>query len=69
MRQFANFVPKHLIITANGWDMILKEILYKCKPYIDAELDIALERLLLAKKRHKGQTPAQFLTHFKEVAR
>ena len=41
--------------------------MYSCKPYIDAELDIALDRLLFAKKRPKGQTYARLLTQSKKL--
>ena len=37
------------------------------KPYIDAELDIALERLLYVRRRPKGQSFAQYLTHLKKL--
>ena len=60
-------VPRHSILSANGWDLILKEIIYCCKPYIDAELDIALERLLFTKKRPKGQSFGQFLTQLMKL--
>ena len=53
-------VPRHLILSANGWDLIFK-------PYIDAELDIALERLLFTKKLPEGQSFAQFHTQWKKL--
>ena len=67
MRQCANLVPKEMIITPMGWDMLRKEILHRCKPYIDAELDIAIGRLLFCNKRQKGQIFAQYLTNLKKV--
>ena len=44
-----------------------RRIIYSCKPYIDAELDIALERLLFTKKRPRGVSYAQFLTQLKKL--
>ena len=37
-----------------------------CKPYTDAELDVALERFLYVRRRPKGQSFAQCITHLKK---
>ena len=67
MRRCANMVPREQIMSNHGWHLIFKEIIYACKPYIDAELDIALERFLYMKKRPTGQSFAQFLTQLKKL--
>ena len=60
-------VPREKIMSNHGWELILKKIIYACKPYIDAELDVALESFLYVKKRPKVQSFAQFITHLKKL--
>ena len=67
MRRCANMVPRNVILSPHCWDLILKEIIYGCKQCIDAELDIALERFLLTKKRPNGLSFDQFLTRLKKL--
>ena len=61
------FGASRKIYTNQGWALILKEIIYYCKPYIDAELDVALERFLYVRRRPKGQSFAQYITHLKKL--
>ena len=62
MKQCANLVPEDKILTEECWDLVLREIIYTCKYVFDAEIDIAIERLLYCNRQQKGQNCAQFLT-------
>ena len=67
MRRCSEVVPREKIYSNQGWELILKVIIYYCKPYIDSELDIALERFLYVRRRPKGQSFAQYITHLKKL--
>ena len=40
MRTCADRLSEELLLTTGAWKMIMAEILYHCKPYLDVEADV-----------------------------
>ena len=69
MKQCANLFPELFLITEDGWNLVLEEIIYKCKHIFDAEVDIAIERLLYSNKGQKKADLRSIFDEPEEVAR
>ena len=62
MRACADRIPEEQLLTDKAWNMILREILYYCKPFLDAEADVTIEKLVYKSDRVKNELFSQFLT-------
>ena len=60
MRRCADMVPHEKIMSNHGWELILKEIIYACKSYIDAVPDVALENFCMSRNELKDSHSLNF---------
>ena len=62
MRTCADRIPEDQLLTENAWRMILAEILYYCKPYLDVDTEVTIEKLFYHSDREKNELFSNFLT-------
>ena len=62
MKQLAEKIPEEELLTANAWELILREILVTMKPYLDVELDVLIEETLYAVTKDNKETMTSYVS-------